>query len=404
VPQEDHIAYIVSRFPIDSETFVVREMNALVDRHPDVSIELLSLFPATKPFLHPSAERWMALLHRPTTAEAALGTAYWLVRKPIRLLGALATVVRRCARSPRTLARSLATVPLAAAHARRLAGTEVHRVHAHFAAYPTLAAWVIRRLTGIPYSFTAHAYDLFVDQSMLADKVAEAEDVVAISEFNRSFLGPFGGGSATPVEVVHCGVDPASRPFADHPIPAEGPVRALCVASLEEKKGHRYLLAALASGGPGVGRLRVELVGDGPLRWEIEAQIEQLGLGDRVRVLGSLDEGGVRERLAASDLFVLPSVVGSDGQMEGLPVALMESLAAGVTTVATRLSGIPELIRDGETGYLAEPADAESLASALERAVSERDIDPRAGRRLIEEEFDVNDSADRMYELLRSRG
>lgn len=389
---------MVSRFPTDSETFVVREMNALADRHPDVELGLGSLFSSTTPFLHPSAERWLGRLHRPGIGEAAAASMHWLLRRPAACSGAVAAVIASSWRSPRILLRSLVTLPLAAAHARRLAGTADH-VHAHFAAYPTLAAWLIRRLTGIPYSFTAHAYDLFVDQSLLDRKLSEARFAVAISEYNRRFLDRYQGSPPTPVHVIHCGIELDQYPFAPRAIPADGPVLAACVATLEPKKGHEVLLEALAGGGAALARIELELVGDGPLRERLEQRSRQLGLSGRVRFRGSLNESEVAATLARADLFVLPSIIAPDGQMEGLPVALMEALATGLTAVSTRQSGIPELIRDGVTGYLAEPGDPSDLARALERALS-ADLDPALGRAIVEEQFDIRMSADRMYELL----
>ena len=396
------VAYGVSRFPTTTETFVVREMNALVDGFPDLEIQLFSLFPAASRLLHPSAERWMSGLHRPTVREAAAASLWWSARRPIELAKSVGVIARATWRSPGALVRSLATLPLAAAHARRLQAesARVDHVHVHFASYPTLAAWLIRRLTGIPYSFTAHAYDIFVDQALLDEKVAEAEFVVTISEFNRSLLSQFGGGDVTPVHVVHCGISPASYPFRARTIPSEGPVRAICVAALEEKKGHDVLFSALAGASGDLERLSVDLVGDGPLRGHLESQVAALSLCERVNFHGSQPESRVREMLDEADLFVLPSKVSSTGQMEGLPVSLIEALAVGLIAVSTNLSGIPELIREGETGYLAEPGDAESLAAALTRAMTGDQVDPARGRALVEAEFDLAESAARMHALL----
>jgi glycosyltransferase involved in cell wall biosynthesis len=392
------IAYIVSRFPAASETFVVRELNALVADH-EVEVTLMSLFASNDGFLHEEAKPLLAGLRRPRPAEAAIASGYWLVRRPLRLLGLVARVLAGTWRHPRTLARSLATLPLAAAHARTVRDERIGHVHAHFASYPALAAWLCGRLVGVPYSFTAHAYDIFVSQDLLAEKVAGAEFVVTISEFNRRFLRDFGGDRMTPVEVVHAGVDPRRYTFRERTIPGRGPVAALCVATLQEKKGHAVLLEALASA-PELERLNVELVGGGELRGPLEAQVAALGLGERVRFLGAREEAEVRTMLDRADLFVLPSLIAADGQMEGLPVVLIEALACGLPSVATRLSGIPELISDRETGVLAEPGDAASLAAALTWVVDGCELDLAAGRRLVELEFDVRKSAARMAELL----
>lgn len=396
------LAYIVSRFPHVSETFILRELDALEARR-GLSIELLSLFPPVDPTVHAAARRWIPRLLRPGPLDGLRDTGWWLARRPVRLLAVLATVVVGTAHSPAVLARSLATLPLACSHARTLRRLGIDHVHAGFAVYPALAAWLCARLAGVSYSFTAHAYDLFVDQSLLARKLRDAAFVVAISEYNRRFLATYGGDRQTPVHVVHCGIRPADYAFLPRSVPATGPVRALCVASLQEYKGHRVLFEALAEGGERLARLELDLVGGGPQRPELGHLAEEVGIAGRVRFHGSLPEDEVRALLERADLFVLPSVVAADGLMEGLPVALMEALACGLPVVSTRLSGIPELVRHEQTGLLAEPGDPASLARALERVLSARDpVAPAAGRALVEAEFDVDRTAGQLAALFET--
>ncbi|HEX9093431.1 MAG TPA: glycosyltransferase [Coriobacteriia bacterium] len=395
------VAYIVSRFPHVSETFIVRELDA-VDAHAGLDVELLSLFPPMDPTIHPRASRWLPALRRPRAVEALAAMAWWSRQRPARLAKSIGLVIRGYARRPALLARALATVPLAAAHARYVASRDIAHLHAHYATYPLLAAWLCHRLAGVPYSVTVHAHDIFIDRSFLGRRLADASFVVAVSEYNRRFLTTHGVLGGTPVHVVHCGIEPAAYSFRPRTPAREGPVRALCVASLQEYKGHRVLLEALADGGPRLARLELDLVGGGPLRPDLEELTRRLGLASRVRFRGSLPEPAVTELLQGADLFVLPSVVARDGQMEGLPVSLMEALAVGVPVVATRLSGIPELIRHGETGLLAQPGSAEDLARVLELALADQAgarARAAAGRRLVEREFDINDSAAALVHL-----
>ena len=180
-------------------------------------------------------------------------------------------------------------------------------------------------------------------------------------------------------------------------------MRALTVASLQQYKGHAVLLEALAMGGPHVDRITLDLIGDGVLRDELEALVDRLGLRSRVRFLGSCSEDTVRASLDAADLFVLPSIVADDGQMEGLPVALMESLACGVPTVTTELSGIPEIVVDGVTGLLATPGDATSLNETLTAMVQRGSATvefAEAGRALVVREFDLRESISALVGLL----
>jgi colanic acid/amylovoran biosynthesis glycosyltransferase len=393
------LGYVVSRFPHVSETFILRELEALAE-DPRLEIELMSLFPAVSSTVHPAAAPWVERLHRPGASEGALALLWWALRRPLRLAAVAGATIRGYARRPRMLARALATLPLAAAHARLVRRGSLEHVHAHYATWPALSAWVCHRLAGVPYSFTVHAHDIFVDQSFLGRRVEDAAYVVAISEYNRRFLANHRG-EATRVEVVHCGIEPDRYRYRPRCPSSSGPVRALCVASLQEYKGHVDLLRAM-SGSAALERLSLDLVGDGELRESLASEAGRLGLADRVVFHGSLPEARVTELLDEADLFVLPSTVAGDGQMEGIPVALMEALACGLCTVATRLSGIPELIRDGETGLLAEPGNPESLRAVLEAALAGacEGLDPAAARQAVEGEFDISRSAAALAELL----
>ncbi|HWD11534.1 MAG TPA: glycosyltransferase, partial [Solirubrobacteraceae bacterium] len=389
------------RFPDPSETFVLRELNA-VQRRDGVEAELFVLFPPKNPFVHPEAERWVARAHRVSSGAAALGTLWWLAHRPLRMTGSLASVLAGHWRKPSRLARALLASASAAAHARTMRRLEIEHVHAHFATYPALAAWLAGRLLDVPYTFTAHAHDIYIDQLHLRTLVREAKVVAGISEFNRAFLAPYAAGSATPVELVRCGVEPAAYAFRPRALPASGPVRAITVATLNELKGHTVLLDALASGGEDLERVQLDLVGSGPLEPALRAQVARLGLEQRVRFHGTRSEDEVARMLNEADVFVLASVVTASGWMDGIPVALMEALAAGLPVIASRLSGIPELVRDGETGLLALPGDPADLARAFTRLLADPDATiarARAGRRLIQQEFDIERSADRMLQM-----
>lgn len=392
------VAYIVSRFPDPSETFVLRELNA-VDKRDGVDVDLFVLFPPKDPFVHPEARRWLDRAHRASWGAAIGATLWWMARRPIATARALAATIAGYWRSPGRLARSLVAFTAAAAHARTMRRLGVQHAHAHFATYPALAGWLAHRLIDIPYTFTAHAHDIYVDQLNLPTLVREAKAIAAISQFNRAFLQRYEHGAPTPIEVVHCGVVPAAYAFRPRTLAASGPVHAICVATLNELKGHRILFEALATAGPELDRIIVDLVGSGPLEAQLRAQVSELGLDRRVRFHGTRSEDEVAEMLDRADVFVLPSVVAANGRMDGIPVALMEALATGLPAIASRLSGIPELVRDGETGLLAAPGDAADLARAMRdlladpQAAAQR---AQAGRRLIEQEFDIERSAELM--------
>jgi colanic acid/amylovoran biosynthesis glycosyltransferase len=399
------VAYVVSRFPHVSETFIVRELNA-VTASGEIDVELFSLFEPVDPTVHPAAERWVAGLHRGGRRRALFGLAFWLARRPLRTVSSVAAIVRAFRRRPGLMARSLAAFALGAGHATTIRRLRIEHVHAHYASYPALAAWAIWRLTGVGYSFTAHAHDLYVDRSFLARLLRDARFAVPISDYNRRLMERYDA-AGTPLHVVHCGVDPDRYAYAPRTPPAAGPVRVLCVASLQEYKGHRFLLDALGRGGPGLDRVELDLVGRGELRAELERHAARLGLGDRVRFHGGLTEPAVAALLARAAIFVLPSiVVESTGFMEGIPVSLMEAMAVGVPVVTSRISGIPELVRDGETGVLVEPEDPTALAAAISQVIGEgAALGPQldAARALVEAQFDLRASGRAMGALLEAQ-
>lgn len=396
------IGYLVSRFPAVTETFVLREINAVAALE-GLDVSLMSLFPARDEVVHHAAQPWVLAQRRAGVGGSGRALLYWLARKPNTLIAVLRAVAGAHLGSPKRLWRSLATVAAACQHARALEREPVDHIHAHFASYPALAAWVCSRLVGTPFSFTAHAHDIFVDRAMLTGKIAAANLVVTISEFNRRFLGDIATGHHTPIHVVHCGIELDRYQYRDRSLEAETPIRAVCVASLQGHKGHEVLLRALARGGERLRALTVDVVGDGPLRLQLEGLASELGLDGRVAFRGAVSERDVEKILEEADCFVLPSTKDLH-RMDGLPVALIEAAASGLPMVASRLSGIPELVRDGETGLLAEPGDPDSLAETLARLVADREgakTRARRARTLVEEEFDIRRSAMTLEALFR---
>ena len=396
------LAYIVSRFPKTTETFVVRELNR-VAANPEIDAQLYSLFAPERATMtiHRSAEPWLDQVRRPGVVESVRALGRWTVRKPFTVLRTLVLLCIGFGHRPRKLIAALGAMLVACALAERMEEDRVDHIHAHFIGHPATAAWVIRRLTGIDYSATAHAYELFQDSEFLRRRVRDACFVITISRFNSDFLFRHCRGITPPISVVRAGVDLEHFRYRERTIPPEGPVRALAVGSLIGHKGHRVLLHALAGTDPALNRIQLSIVGDGEERPHLEESITSLDLEGRVRLLGSQSEGGVADLLEQADMFILPSLIAASGRMEGIPVVLMESLACGVPAVATRLSGIPELVEDGVTGTLAEQGNVESLRRAILKVLANPEAARRmvaAGRARVEQEFDVAMSAELLAE------
>ncbi|MEA2418167.1 MAG: colanic acid/amylovoran biosynthesis glycosyltransferase [Thermoleophilaceae bacterium] len=392
------VLYLVTRFPAATETFVVNEWLALRERF---QMRLVALRRSGEVPVHPEAEAVLPAVRFPGVASPGTIAANvgCLVRRPRAYLSTLAAVVRGGLRFSVTAAATETVVFLKAVAVARAAQREgVDHVHAHFASHPATAAWVVHRLTGIPFSFTAHANDLFVAPVLLDRKGVDARFAIAISEYNRRVL--LERSPAARVEVVHCGVDVDANAWRG--LGERAPDRVVCVASLLPKKGHADLIDALAALAERRPDVVLELVGEGPERDRILRRARERGVDRRVSLLGAQSSGEVRATLAQARAFALPSIRLPSGRMEGIPVALMEAMASGVPVVATRLSGIPELVKDGVTGLLVEPHDPAGLAAALERLLADDALAAQlaqAARALVERSFSLPVEAQRLGDL-----
>jgi glycosyltransferase involved in cell wall biosynthesis len=400
-------AIVVSRFPKFTETFILQELRGLRDRGLD--FELYSIIHETPEQMQPDAVELDARANylEWTSGEVLGAQLRWLRRSPRRYLRMWWLALRTSFPSPQALIRVPMLVLLAAGMAERMQRQGVERVHAHWATYPTLCALCIQELCGLPYSFTGHAHDIFADRAGLAEKVRRADAVLTCTDHGRSILVEAGGGEAAVgdrVHLVHHGV--RLGVFQQEPLrqrSAGDPLRVLCVAALEDYKGHRYLLDACAEldrrGVPTV----LTLLGEGELRGELEVQARDAGL--EVRFLGRRPSEEVRRELAECDVFSLASVVNPDGRMDGIPNVCVEAMAMGRPVVATSLPGIRELVAHDETGLLAASRDAIGLADQLERIATDRPLVEALvakARSRVELEHDAAKNIDEVRSILES--
>lgn len=331
-----------------------------------------------------------------------------LATRPGRYLGTFSAMIRRTWKSWNYLIGGLGIWTKSVHLARQLERGGVKHLHAHFANHPALAAWIVHRLTGIGYSFTAHGSDLHIDQTMLAEKIDEARFVITISQYNQAFIAEHvGAARADKVHIVHCGVDTdLFRPVAGpRQIHADGPLRILCIAALRDVKGHRHLIDACALLSTRGIAFRCELVGEGPMRGTIERQVASLGLTNKVLLLGPLPQERILRKLREeTDVVALTSILAPRGNREGIPVTLMEAMACALPVVSSRLSGIPELVEDGISGLLAAPGNAEAIADALERLARDtalRTALGRAARMRIVSSFDIHRNTSELARLFQ---
>jgi glycosyltransferase involved in cell wall biosynthesis len=284
----------------------------------------------------------------------------------------------------------------------------VDHLHAHFANTATTVARPAARQAGITYSFTAHAMDIFspvADAADLAEKMRDAAFTVTVSDFNLAHLRTIDPDAR--LTRVYNGIDLDRFPFRPR-VSHDGPARILAVGRLVEKKGFAVLVDAVdllrRRGLP----VRLDIVGAGPLDAALGARAAASVDPAAIRLIGARSQREVAELMAGADVVVVPSVVAADGDAEGLPTVLIEAMASGAPVVATAVTGIPELVRDNDTGSLVAPGDPRALADAIAATLSapaaERDAMLRRARERIERDFDARRQAARLLALTASRG
>lgn len=386
------IAYMMSRFPKISETFILYEI--LEQERLGNVVEVYPLLREHQPVTHPEAERLVERAHFHPYISWPIVRANWhyLLRRPGAYFRTLAEVLGGTWGSTNFFLGALMYWPKAVRFAYEMEGLGIKHVHAHFCNHPALVALIIHRLAGIPYSFTAHGSDLHKDKRMLDKKVEAAAFAVTVSNFNKGeMIKACGENMRDKIHIVHCGID--QEVFAP-PVEksSDGRFRIICVASFEEVKGHKYLIEACR-----VLRERgldfvCDLIGDGPVRAQVAKQIADNNLQDRVIIHGSRKRMEVAQMMAAAHVKVLASVPTAEGKREGVPVVLMEAMASGLPVVSSQLSGIPELVENGQTGILVQPGDVNALALALQKLHADPALRfkmGRAGREKVLREFNL---------------
>jgi len=395
------LAQIVSRFPMVTETFVLYELEAMEKL--GVTVELYSLLREYPKVVHPEAEKWVRRAHYFPFFSPKILRAHWhyIRRNPGRYFRTVAEVLRGTWGCARCFGAALAFFPKVVRFAYEIEEQAIQHVHGQFAYHAAVAALIVHRLTGIPFSFTARGSDVQSDGHMLKEKVEAADFVISVSEYNKEIiLRKCGSGAAEKIHVIHGGVD-VDRLSPHNQTATPGPLRILCVARFEEVKGHKSLVEACRvlkeHGLP----FECRLIGDGPLVPQIENQIKRADLCDAVFLLGARPYNEVIDEFSRTDVVALATAPTANGKREGIPNVLKEAMACGLPVVAAASGGIPELV-DESCGILVRPRDPAAIADALQRLCDQPALRRRmgiAGRRKIVREFNLNLSTAMRAEL-----
>lgn len=406
------VAYLLKTFPKLSETFVLNEILEL--ERQGLELHIFSLREPSEAKVHAGVAQVAAgvtyipylgsLTGIHQTPPAVLAKVaqmfrdhgYVFLRHPVRYFRALSLYISQDVRK-RYFAQ-------AGSLAKKLMQGEFTHLHAHFANEPASVAELAHHMTGCPYSFTAHAKDIYLtDRQELARKIASAEFLITCTGFNRNYLRELATGK-TPIHLCYHGVDLGR--FSAEPEEASkkiDPPLILSVGRFCEKKGFPYLLEACRRLKERGRQFACRIVGFGPLEKDLQELIRSLELQDSVVLAGKMTQDDLIKEYRRADLFVLPCLVADDGDRDGIPNVLVEAMAMRIPVVSTPVSGIGELVDHMENGVLSPEKDTEALAAAMETLLGDPQLRHRLGangRAKVMERFSLDRSTAKVRGLL----
>lgn len=363
VPLPLTVAYVLNTYPQPSHSFIRRELTALEAQ--GMQVTRIAMRRPTMPLVDPLDMAEEARTQYVLEA-GALGLARAMGRAMLHSPRCFARALRAAwalgAKSPAGRLRHMIYLAEACDIAARARANNIRHIHAHFGTNAATVAMLTHLLGGPSYSFTVHGPEEFDAPAALGlpEKMQHAAFTVAISQFGRSQLSRWISAQDWPgLKVVHCGIEPAR--FPDPQPVAGGAPRLVSIGRFSEQKGQLALIEAMAGITANHPQAHLTLIGDGDMRPQIEVAIARHGMQDHITLTGWLSEQDVRAELAASQALIMPSFA------EGLPMVIMEAMAAGRPVIATYIAGIPELVQDGRTGWLVPAGDVDALVAAVDK-------------------------------------
>jgi glycosyltransferase involved in cell wall biosynthesis len=405
------VAYIVRSFPRLSQTFILNEILAL--EQIGVRIEIFGMTDPAEPIVQPGVHevrawpRYLDRARRRSWIRIAAEHLRYAVSSPRRYSATAGYVLRRRDldtgyTTASRFACFLDAVYLARAIRSRRADERIVHVHSHFAHDPTLIALLVKMLTGVPYSFTAHARDLYQTPARaLVERVNEAKTVVTCCDANRRYLEHTVVGCPDKVRLVHHGIDFRALRVVPQETAPKVPL-ILSAGRLVPKKGFADLIRACSALQQRQHHFRCLIYGEGPLRGTLLDFIDGLGLTKEIELAGACTQAHFLDELRRASIFVLTPIVADDGDRDGIPNVIVEAMACGLPVASTAAGGVPEVVIHGDTGLLAGPGDVAGIAGNLEALLADASLRRRLGARArdaVSTDFDVRANARRLVEI-----
>lgn len=384
------VGYVLKTYPRISQTFVLTEI--LAHERAGLNMDIFSLRRTDDTRFHAALSRVKSPVFQVGRSSTRVNTVLNELREHAQHLPRLWQVFEESGAEAEDLLQ-------AAQISRAILERGIVHLHAHFGTVATAVARLASRITGVSYSFTAHAKDIYhelVVEDELRAKMSDAAQVVTVSEFNVKYLRETFGSAAQHVRLVYNGLD--LNEFKCETYNGRPPV-ILGVGRLVEKKGFEVLVRAcriLLDRGVSY---QCEIAGGGALEQELKSQIIELGLHKNIVMSGALSQEDIKNRIRNAALLAAPCIHASDEDRDGLPTILLEAMALGTPCISTPVTGIPEVVEHEETGLMVAEGDAEALADACQRLLEDRQLGSRLAlqaRKVIEQRFDIDKNSDQL--------
>lgn len=400
------VVYILFRFPNLTETFVAEEIQKI--QKLDVKIKVFSLLKPKEDLVHPVSSSILPVTqYVPRIINPSIWAAqfHYLIKNPGLYFRLLWTLLKQPTKYFRAYLQRLTIFFKAVWAAKALQSSQIQLIHTHFAWLSAAASWIVSQLLDVPFSVTAHAFDIYSEKNDLLNLITDqAAKIITISDINKKNILKMNSRiSENKIHVIRCGIDLSffsNENYFREPI--GNPLEITSVGSLIEKKGHEFLIKACSKLKEKDIPFHCVIIGTGPQHDYLENLIKENNLVNEVILPGRMSQDWVKERLRSSQMFVLACVTTEDNDQDGIPVAIMEAIAMGVPVISTAVSGIPELIKHEKTGLLVKQRDPDALAAAMIR-LSEHpekgEVINQNSYELIEREYDIHKNVEKLREI-----